>query len=107
MKEQVFKLAQKFLQYGHTAKNEQIYQSLDEDITTATLDAAKKVGRRKHGYMRNDRMTTCGRMVILYKMILDYKTRRTPPTAALLRLATTLQVTLEQFEEMMPHEICK
>ena len=91
-KEQLFELARRFLQEGRIDEDECRYQTLDKKITHASLTAAKKVRRRKYGYMRNDEFTTCGRMVILYKMILDCKNKRAPPTVALDREANALHV---------------
>ena len=36
------------------------------------------MGKKKFGCMRNPNMTMCGRMLILYKMMLDCKTRNAP-----------------------------
>ena len=63
-KERVFELARRFLQEGRIDENEYSYQALDKQITQAALAAAKKVGQRKYGYMRNGKLTICGRMVI-------------------------------------------
>ena len=67
IKEHVFALARRFLEDGCTKKSEKRYQALDRQITQVALAAAKKVGQRKYGYMRNGKLTTCGKMVILYK----------------------------------------
>ena len=65
-KEQLFELARRFLQEGRIDEDECRYQTLDKKITHASLTAAKKVRRRKYGYMRNSKLTTCDRMVFLY-----------------------------------------
>ena len=80
---------------------------MNRQITQAALVAAKKVERRKYGYIRNGELTICGRRVILYKMILDCKTRRVPPIAALERRATALQVPLARFAEITFRDIRK
>ena len=46
-------------------------------------------------------------MVILYKMVIDCKTRRATPTAALERRALALKVPLARFDEMTREGICK
>ena len=69
------------------------------------LAVAKKVEIRKNGYMRNNKLATCGRIVMLYKIVLDCETRRTSLTAAMVRRVDTIQVLLEEFSEMTPHEI--
>ena len=50
--------------------------------------------------MQNDELVNCGRMVILYKMSLDCKIRRAPPTTTLERRALTLKVRLARFNVM-------
>ena len=40
--------------------------------------AASKVGKNKFGYMRNPDMMMRRRMLIVYKMMLDCKSRNTP-----------------------------
>ena len=97
----------RFLEEGCTDKNECRYQSLDKQTTHAALATAKKVGRRKYGYMRNGEVTICGRMVILYKMIFDCKKIRAPPTAALERRAIVLQVYFARLAVITQREICK
>ena len=71
------------------------------------LAAAKKAGRRKYRYTRNGKLTTCSRMVILYKMIFDCKKIRAPPTAALERRAIVLQVYFARLAVITQREICK
>ena len=107
IKERVFKLASRLLQYGYTKRNDKCYQKLDTHITELALAAAKKVEKRKYGYTQSNILLHHGRMVILYKMILDYKSRRVPPTSTLLRRATTLKVPLAQFEQITCREITK
>ena len=103
-KEKVFALARKFIEEGHTTNNEERYQMLDTQITQAALAAAKKVAKRKYGYMRKGELTNCGRM-ILYKMALDCKMRHALPTAALERRALALSVPLARFDEMTCRDI--
>ena len=50
-KEMVFLISQKFIEEGYTKHNEEQYQRLDTQITQAALAAAKKVAKRKYGYM--------------------------------------------------------
>ena len=106
-KEKVFSLARKFIEGGLAKESEKRYQMLDTQITQAGLAAAKKVAKRKYGYMQNGELTNCGRMVILYKIALDYKIRRSPPTAALERRTLALKVPLASFDEMTCRDIRK
>jgi len=111
VKERVFKLAKSFAQRGKTKRNVRAYQKLDAQIRELAKGAASKVGRKKFGYMRNPDMTLCGRMLIIYKMILDCRCRNAPPTPALERGAAKLNVDLSQFDTMrhtsLRKEVCK
>ena len=78
---------------------------LDTQITQSALAAAKMVAKRKYGSMKNGKLTNCGKMVILYKMALDCKMRRTPPTTALERQALDLKVHLARFNAMTYRDI--
>ena len=73
--------------------------------------AASKVRKNKFGYMRNPDMTLCGRMLIVYKMMLDCKSRHAPPTPALIKRAAELNVDLTEFETVsrvgLRKEVCK
>ena len=40
--------------------------------------AASKVGKKKFRYMGNPDITMCGRMLVVYKMMLDCKSRHPP-----------------------------
>ena len=42
---------------------------MNNEITEAALTAAKKARRRKYGYTRNNELMTCGRMVIIRKIM--------------------------------------
>ena len=54
--EKVFKLAWMLTPHGLTNKNERMYHLLDKEITTTALAAAKRVGRKKCGYIRNNEL---------------------------------------------------
>ena len=106
-KEKVFSLARKFIEEGLTKENKEQYQMLDTQTTQAALAAANDAAKRKYGYMRNGELTNCGRMVILYKMALDGKVKRAPPTAALERRALALKVPLSRVNETTCRDIHK
>ena len=103
----MFKLASRFIKYGYMKRNDICCQKLDTHITSLTLAAAKKVEERKYGYTRSNIILHYGRIVILYKLILNYKLRWVPPTSALLRRATALKVPLAQFEQITCKDITK
>ena len=107
IKEKAFKLASRFVQYRYAQRNDKCYQKLDTEITELALAAAKKVAKRKYGYTRSTILLHYERIVILNKTILDCKPRRVPPTSALLRRTTALEVPLAQFEQMTCREITK
>ena len=100
IKERVLLSAEQFLKKDHTKKNEKRYQTIDTQITQAALAAAKKVAKKKYGYMRNDELVNCGRRVILYKMALDCKWRGAFPTSARVRRTLALEVPLAQLMAM-------
>ena len=79
VKEKVFKMAKSFAQQGRTKQNVRTYHKLDKQIRELAKGAsASKVGKKNFGYMRNPDMTMCGRMLIVYKMMLDCKSRNAP-----------------------------
>ena len=106
-KEMVFLLSRKFIEEGLTKEKEERYQTLNTQITQAALAAVKKVAKRKYGYTRNDELVNCGRMVVLYKMTLDYNMRRVLPTTALERQASALKLPLAHFNPMTLRDICR
>ncbi len=59
----------------------------------------KKVDRKKFGYTRSGNLTICGRLLILFSMILDCKTRGSPYTPALLQRAEDMEVDLSQYDD--------
>ena len=73
--------------------------------------AASKVGKKKFGYMCNPDMTLCGQMLLVYQMMLDCRSRNTPPTTALEKRAATLGVDLTKFDTLsrggLWKEVCK
>ena len=87
--------------------NEKRSQTLDTQITQVALAAAKKVVKKKHGYMQNDELMNCGRRVILYKMTLDCKGRGAPPTSTLVRRSLALEVHIAQLMVMTWIDICR
>ena len=93
-------LAEQFIKKGHTKKNEKRYQTLDTQISQAALAAAKKVAKKKYGYMRNDELVNCGRQVILYKTALDCKGRGATQTSVMVRRSLALEVPLAQLMAM-------
>ena len=95
VKERVFKMAKSFAQRGKTKQNIRTYQKLDRQIRELAKGAASKVGKKKFGYMHNPDMTLCGRMLIVYKMMLDCKSRHAPPISVLIRNAEALNVDSE------------
>ena len=69
------------------------------------------MGKKKFGYMRNPDMTMCGRMLLVYKMILNCKTRNAPPMTALIKRASALNIGLTKFDALtrggLRKEVCK
>ena len=56
------------------------------------------MGKKKYVYMRNPDMTFCGRMLLVYKIMLDYRSRNAPPMTALIKRAAVLNVDLTKFD---------
>ena len=107
VKESVLLLVEQCIKKGHMETNEKRYQTLDTQITQVALAAAKKVVKKKHGYMQNDELVNCGRRVILYKMTLDCKGRGAPPTSTLVRRSLALEVHIAQLMVMTWIDICR
>ena len=95
----VQELAMRFKKKERTERNVADYQQLDKEIMDIVLGTAHKVARRKYGYMRSDKLTRCGRTVLLHKMILDCVSRKVESTGALRRLANAMEVDVEKIRE--------
>ena len=56
-------------------------------------------------------MTLCGRMLLVYKIMLDCRSRNAPPTTTLIKRAATLGVDLTKFDTIsrgsLRKEVCK
>ena len=68
---------------GWTKKNNEVYQGLDCLIKELALETATKVGQQMYGYIQSRALTLCGKFLIIYKMVLDYKIRGQSPMGAL------------------------
>ena len=55
--------------------------------------------------MRNEDLTVCGRMLVLYQMLIDCKARGFPPAMALKKQAKEMKVNLDQFKEMTRNDM--
>lgn len=100
IKDRVFTLSKVFHRFGKTKQNVDKYQHLDREIRELAVAAASKVGKKKYGYMRNPTLTMQGRILILWKMILDCKRRRAPPTDEVKHRAKEYNLRLEESMEM-------
>ena len=111
VKEKVFKMAKRFAKRGSTKQNIRKYQKLDKQMKELANGAVSKVSKKNFGYMRNPDMTLCGHILLVYKMMLDCRSRNTPPTTALKKRAATLGVDLTKFETLsrggLRQEVCK
>ena len=107
IKERVFKLAASFALTGRTKDNMNKYQKLDDQIRETAMHMAKKVGRKKFGYMRSPNIKLCGRLLILSVMILDCKSRHAPYTIALLKRAESMEVNLAHYKTKTPTDVHK
>ena len=94
IKERVMRLAEDFRKHGKTKRSVDTYQKIDQQIRETVLAVAKKVSRKKFGYTRNLDMSMCGRMLILFKMVLDCKQRNADFTPVLARSAQDLNIDL-------------
>ena len=107
IKDRVFKLSDLFRRFGKSKRNVDKYQKMDREIRELAVATSSKVGKRKYGYMRNPTLTTKGRVLILWKMILDCKRRRAPPTDAVIHRAKEYNVDLEASMERSEKSIRK
>ena len=94
------KMAKSFAERGRTNQNVRMYQKLDKQVKELGKGAATKVGKKKYGYMCNPYITLCGWMLILYKMMPNYRSGKAPPIKALINRAATLKVDLVNFDEL-------
>ena len=76
VKGRVFRVAKRFAKRGPTKGNIQTYQKLDKQINELAKGASSKVGRKRFEYMHNPDMTLCGRMLLVYTMMLDCRSRK-------------------------------
>ena len=77
-KERVFKMAKVFVKRGRTKQNVRTHQEMDRQIKEPAKGAASKVGKKKYGYIHNPDETLCGMMLLVYKMMLDCRSRNAP-----------------------------
>ena len=73
--------------------------------------AASKVEKKKFGYMRNPDMMLCRKMFLVYKMMLDCRSRNAPPMTLLIKRAAALNLDLTKFDTLirggLRKEVCK
>ena len=90
-------LADKFARQGVTPANLLAYHQLYKEFLDTAKAAARKVGRKKFGYMRSGPLTMKGRMLLLFKNMLDCKRRRAQLTPKLVRQCAALGVEQQVF----------
>ena len=87
-----FQLAASFATRGPTPKNITKYHTIYTDLLNFATAAAKKVGRRKFGYMRSAELTIKARILLLHKQMLDCKLRRAQMSEALIQQCADLDI---------------
>ena len=88
----VFDLTQRFTQHGATDRNITRYHTVYTTFLDLARATAKKVGRKKFGYMRSTELTTKGRTLLAYKFMLDCKRRHAQLSPALVQICESLSL---------------
>lgn len=92
LQERAYALAERFVDTGALPANIADYHTIYTQLLELVRGAARSVGRKKFGYMRSRALTSAGRLLLAHKMLLDCRTRRSPPSPALLRLCEDLDL---------------
>jgi hypothetical protein len=92
IQQRTFELAESFTTGGACPGNITTYHLIYSQLLEIVRGAASEVGRKKFGYMRSPELTTAGRLLNAHIMLLDCRTRNSPPTPALLRLCSILGI---------------
>jgi hypothetical protein len=100
IQQRTYALVDSFTIDGPSTDNIQKYQTIYDHFLELSNKAAHSVGRKKFGYMRSPELTNAGRLLVAYKMILDCKSRGAPPSPALERLSTALQIDLPRLADL-------
>lgn len=91
--DRVTKLESYFQREGAMNQNIASYTRLYKEFLDLCTAAAKQTGRKKFGYMmRSQELTSKGRILLLFRHMLDCRRRRAPPTTSILRRCTKLQI---------------
>ena len=94
--ERVFELAKSFAEAGPSQENIDRYNKLYGQFLELVRGAAKKIGKKKHGYARSTQLATAGTHVLLWKYVIDCRHRGAPPTKKLTTLCKRLEIDIEE-----------
>ena len=104
VQERVYAMARAFVEKGATQENITKYNKLYGQFIELVQGAAKKVGKKKHGYVRSRPLATAGTHVLLYRYANDCRQRGAPPTTRLFKLGERLQVDIVELMELPEQE---
>jgi hypothetical protein len=96
MQQQVYDLVPDFSDNGPTDANIERFHDCYTLFMALARNTASEVGRKKFGYMRSPPLTLAGRTLNAYIMLLDCKTCNSPPSPALVRICSSLDLDAAQ-----------
>jgi hypothetical protein len=96
IQQRVYDLAPAFSDTGPTDANIALYHDCYSLLLALARNTASEVGRKKFGYMRSPALTSAGRTLNAYIMLLDCKTRNALPSPALTRICSSLDLDATQ-----------
>ncbi len=92
LQQRVYDLIPRFIDTGPTDTNINDFHDCYTLFLQLARNAAAEVGRKKFGYMRSPTLTSAGRALNAHIMLLDCKSRNSPPSPALLRICSSLNL---------------
>lgn len=87
-----FDIADKFVTHGPSHSNITTYHRVYGEFLDLAKSVSKKVGRKKFGYMRSSELTLKAQTLLIFKDMLDCKSRRAPLSPALIRRCEKMNI---------------
>ena len=98
--EKTFSMARSFVSTSDHTELIGLYHAIYGEFLDLGNGTAQRVGRKKFGYMRSERLTQVGRFYLLYKHALDCRRRQAPPSTDMLHRADDLGFDLDEAMSM-------
>jgi len=100
LQEKAFAVANDFVNQGVTEANIHRYHKIYREFLDMARAVAKRVGRKKYGYVRSSELTVKGRVLLVTKQMLDCAKRNAPFTPAILRRCSALDLPVDHYATM-------